>query len=215
MSETGGEERSAGRWVDTVAAVLLAAAAVATAWSSYQASRWGGEQAKAFSAANTARVESTRASNLANAETQIDIALFTQWVDAHLAGDERIAMFYERRFRDEFQPAFQAWIDTKPFDDPSAPKSPFTMSEYSIEANEQADTLEATADATAEVARENVQRATNYVLGVVLFAVALFFAGISTKLPRPNLKKAILAVGVLVFVLAALWIATFPVSLSI
>ena len=89
------------------------------------------------------------------------------------------------------------------------------MSEYSVEANEQADALEATADATAEVARENVQRATNYVLGVVLFAVALFFAGISTKLPRPNLKKAILAVGVLVFVLAASWIATFPVSLSI
>ena len=215
MSEPGAEARPAGRWVDTVAAVLLAAAAVATAWSSYQASRWGGEQAKAFSAANTARVESTRASNLANSQTQIDIALFTQWVDAHLAGDQDIAMFYERRFRDEFQPAFQAWIDTNPFVDPAAPKSPFAMSEYAVEANEQADTLEATADATAEVARENVQRATNYVLGVVLFAVALFFAGISTKLPRANLKKAILAVGVLVFVLAAGWIATFPVSLAI
>ena len=60
-----------------------------------------------------------------------------------------------------------------------------------------------------------MQRATNYVLGVVLFAVALFFAGISTKLPRPGLKKAVLAVGVVVFLVAAGWIATFPISLSI
>ncbi len=202
-------------WIDTAAAILLAAAAVATAWSSYQASRWTGEQAKAFSAANAARVESTKASNLANAQSQIDIALFTQWVDADLTGDADLADFYEQRFRDEFNPAFRAWIQTDPFTDASAPDSPFAMPEYSVAANDQARKLEATANATAETARVYVQRATNYVLGVVLFAVALFFAGISTKLPRPGLKKAVLSVGVVVFLVAAGWIATFPISLSI
>ncbi len=102
------------RWVDTVAAILLALAAVATAWSSYQASRWTGEQAKAFSAANAARVESTRASNLANAQTEIDIAIFTQWVDARLQKDEKLEDFYQQRFRDEFEPAFHAWLDANP-----------------------------------------------------------------------------------------------------
>ena len=204
-----------GGWVDTAAAILLAAAAVATAWSSYQASRWTGEQAKAFGAANAARVESTKASDLANAQSQIDIALFTQWVDAYLNDDDDLADFYEQRFRDEFQPAFRAWIQTDPFTDPSAPDSPFAMPEYSVAANEQARKLETTANATAETARVYVQRATNYVLGVVLFAVALFFAGISTRLPRPGLKKAVLAVGVVVFLVAAGWIATFPISLSI
>jgi hypothetical protein len=207
--------KAQGRWVDTAAAILLAAAAVATAWSSYQASRWTGEQAKSFSAANAARVESTRASNLANAQSEIDIALFTQWVDAYLTDDEELARFYEQRFRAEFEPAFRAWIATEPFTEPSAPDSPFAMPEYAVAANEQARKLEATANATAETAREYVQRATNYVLAVVLFAVALFFAGISTKLPRPGLKKTILAVGVIVFLVAAVWIATFPISLSI
>ncbi|MEO8328415.1 MAG: hypothetical protein ABI586_00280 [Candidatus Nanopelagicales bacterium] len=84
MSRTAEGRATSARWVDTTAAILLALAAVATAWSSYQASRWTGEQAKAFSAANAARVESTKASNLANAQTEIDIAVFTQWVDAHL-----------------------------------------------------------------------------------------------------------------------------------
>ena len=89
------------------------------------------------------------------------------------------------------------------------------MPQYVLAAREDATELEATADATAETARLYVQRATNYVLGVVLFAVALFFAGISSKLPRPGLRLAILVVGSLVFVTAATWIATFPVSFSI
>ena len=76
-------EPPAGTWVDTVAAILLAFAAVAPAWSSYQASRWTGEQAEAFSAANAARVESAKASDLANAQTEVDVAMFTEWVDAH------------------------------------------------------------------------------------------------------------------------------------
>ena len=47
----------------------------------------------------------------------------------------------------------------------------------------------------AATVRRNVQRAANYVLGVVLFAVALFFAGMSTKLRGAGLRKALLLVG--------------------
>ena len=70
-------------WVEVVGTVLLALAAVATAWSGYQANRWHGEQALAVSHANAARVESTRVSNLADTQTEIDVATFTQWVDAY------------------------------------------------------------------------------------------------------------------------------------
>ena len=44
-----------------------------------------------------------------------------------------------------------------------------------------------TDDAAAEADRD-IQRANDYVLGVVLFSVALFFAGISSRLgaPRPG-----------------------------
>lgn len=215
MSSPATHGRDTGRWVDTAAAVLLALAAVATAWSSYQASRWTGEQAKAFSAANAARVEATQTSNLANAQKEVDVNLFTQWVDAYLHRDLDVKTFYEQRFRGEFDPAFQAWLQADPFNDPSAPDSPFAMPEYRVAAEEQAAGLTATADATAESARQYVQRATNYVLGVVLFAVALFFAGISPKLSRPRLRIAILSIGVVIFAGAAIWIATFPVSLAI
>jgi hypothetical protein len=209
------ERSTADRRIDTIAAILLAVAAVATAWSSYQASRWTGEQAKTFSAANAARVESTRSSALANAQTQVDVAVFTQWVDAQLRSEDELAAFYEQRFRAEFQPAFRAWLRTDPFEDPSAPPSPFAMNEYRLAATQAANELSATAEASAELARTYIQRASNYVLGVVLFATSLFFAGISTRLSSTRLRGVILGVGCAVFVLAASWIATFPISLSI
>ena len=42
MNEGAGHD-----WAEIGATLLLAVAAVATAWSSYQANRWNGEQAKA------------------------------------------------------------------------------------------------------------------------------------------------------------------------
>jgi hypothetical protein len=165
--------------------------------------------------ANAARVESTRSSGLANAQTQVDVAVFTQWVDARLRNEAELAAFYEQRFRAEFQPAFRAWLATDPFEDPSAPPSPFAMDEYRSAATQQANELSATAEASAELARTYIQRASNYVLGVVLFATSLFFAGISTKLSSTRLRGVILGVGCAVFVSAASWIATFPISLSI
>ena len=57
---TDGGGRRAGAWIEVASTVVLALAAVAISWSGYQASRWTGEQAKAFSRATAARVESTR-----------------------------------------------------------------------------------------------------------------------------------------------------------
>ena len=62
--------------------------------------------------------------------------------------------------------------------------------------------------------RRNIQRASNYVLGVVLFAVALFFAGMSTKLTAPGLRKAMLVVGYVIFLGTVVWIATSPISVA-
>lgn len=76
--------------------------------------RSASEQAKGQSASISARVESTRAANVANRQGQIDVALFTQWVDAYARHETELGDFYRKRFRPEFQPAFQAWVATRP-----------------------------------------------------------------------------------------------------
>lgn len=200
---------------EVVATVLLALATVATAWSGYQASRWNGEQAKAAARASALRIESSKADALANTQTQVDALTFTQWVDAFVLGEEDLAAFYERRFRAEFKPAVAAWEATEPMTNESAPLTPFAMPEYRLAARAEARRLDAEAELLAATARTNIQRSTNYVLGVVLFAAALFFAGISTKLSTPRLRGVLLGFGVVVFLATVAWLATFPVSISV
>jgi hypothetical protein len=219
---TASDTRPAGRdggspkasWVEAVATVILALAAVATAWSGYQASRWHGEQAIAFGHANAARVESTRASNLANAQTEIDVATFTQWVDAYARHETRLADFYRRRFRGEFQPAVAAWVATHPLRNANAPLTPFAMPNYRLAATTQADRLQVAAEAAAADASRDIQVANDYVLAVVLFSAALFFGGISTRLQRPGPRAVLLGVGCALLVGTLVWVATFPISIS-
>jgi len=202
-------------WVEVGATVLLALAAVATAWSSYQATRWNGEQAKTSGSVNKTRIEAARASDLANAQQQVDVATFMQWVDSYARGDTKLVNFYRERFRDEFKPAFNAWVATKPLKTEGAPLTPFAMPQYRLAARVEAGRLDTMAEELNAQVRRNIQRASNYVLGVVLFAVALFFAGMSTKLTAPGLRMTMVAIGCLIFLGTAAWLATFPVSIAV
>jgi ferric-dicitrate binding protein FerR (iron transport regulator) len=218
MSDQSGPEPGAARkrdWVEIVAVVLLALAAVATAWSSYQATRWHGEQAKASGRTNNIRIQAARAESLGEAENEIDVATFIQWINARAREEPELADFYAARFRPEFEPTFNAWIATNPFTDPDAPLTPFMMQEYRLDADAQAEQLDQEAEESSANVRRSIQRASNYVLAVVVFSVALFFAGMSTKLETPGGRKVLLVVGCTLFLGAVAWVATFPVSISI
>ena len=209
------ERTRADERLDIVATVLLALATVATAWSGYQASRWNGEQAKASGRTNAIRIEAARAQGLAQAQTEVDVATFSSWVDAYAHTDTLLADFYFKRFRKEFKPAVEAWIATRPLRNPEAPLTPFVMPQYKLQARANETRLDAEAELSATAVRRDIQRSSNYVLAVVLFAAALFFAGMSAKLPTPGLRRALLAFGLIVFVGTVAWLATFPVSVSV
>lgn len=216
-SATSGDDagtKRRGRF-EVMATLLLTFAAVATAWSGYQAARWNGESTKASGRVNALRIEAASTQGLAEGQTQVDIAMFFEWADASLTGDSKLAGFYEDRFRPEFRPAYDAWRATAPQGDGEPQGTPFALGEYRLAAADAAAELDAEAEATAALVRRNVQRSTNYVLGVVLFSVALFFAGISTKVSRAGPRTVLLACGSVVFLTTAVWIATSPISISI
>jgi hypothetical protein len=208
-------ERASRDRVEFISTILLAVAAVATAWSSYQATRWNGEQARAASRTNALRIEAARQQGEAEAQTEIDVATFIQWANAELTGEAIVESFYRERFRPEFQQAFDAWLATNPFTDAEAPPSPFAMPEYRLAAADDAKELDREAEASAARVTRYIERSSKYVLGVVLFTIALFFAGMSTRLHRPSLRAAMLIIGCVVFVGTAVWIATFPISIQV
>lgn len=195
--------------------VLLAVATVATAWSSFQAARWHGEQAEATSRTNAVRIQAARADSLSEAQREVDVATFIAWADADRTGQTRLAQFYRDRFRQEFRIAFDAWLTTNPFTDPDAPETPFAVPEYQVGAQTEAEELDKASEQSAAEVRLDIQRASNYVLTVVLYAVALFFAGMSTQIHSPRLRTVMIACGYVVLVFSLAWVATFPVSMAV
>ena len=211
MTDTTAAERR----LELVSTVLLALATVATAWAAYQSRQWTGEQSQGYSHATATRIAVNRSAAVANRQVQIDVATFIQWVNAHEEHRSEVARFYRTRFRDEFKPAFAAWLEAKPFENASAPPTPFAMPTYRLKASTEADRLEATAAAASERAKEANQRADNYMLAVVLFATSLFFAGISTKLGTARSRTWVLGLGLIIFLGTLSWIVTLPVQLTV
>ena len=69
------------------------------------------------------------------------------------------------------------------------------MPQYHLAARDAGRRLDLSAGSWAARAQADIQRSSNYILGVVLFTTALFFASISTKLQTPRLRRLLLGFG--------------------
>ena len=215
LSEDAPQRSFFDRHFELLATILLSMAAVATAWSGYQGARWHGEQARAQSASIAARVESTRAANVANRQGQIDVALFTQWVDAYARDETELAAFYRKRFRPEFQPAFNAWVATKPRKNPDAPLSPFALPEYKLAANATAERLEARAAALLGARRALHPAGRQLLAGRRAVRDVAVLRGHQHAAPFSRPRLIILGLGYTLFLGSLIWVATFPVSVAV
>ncbi|HJX75966.1 MAG TPA: hypothetical protein VJ247_06385, partial [Gaiella sp.] len=74
--------------------------------------------------------------------------------------------------------------------------------------------LEQQAGQGSDRAKDANERANNYMLAVVLFASALFFAGLSTKLKTRSARLSMLVLSSVLFVATVAWLAALPVRLT-
>ena len=200
---------------ELLVAILLVVTAVATSWSSYQATRWNGQQALAASKASALRIESSKLESRADSENQVDVATFIAWADADQRGEQELAQFYVERFRPEFATAFAAWQATDPLADPTAPRTPFVMEQYVVDARVQSAEAEAAAGDKADEVSRNIQRASNYVLTVVLYAIVLFFAGMSLRIRNNRVRWLMITAACVLMMATVAWVATSPISVQI
>ncbi len=180
--------------------LLLAAATVATAYSAYEATRWGGVQSTSFTEAGAARTESAKAESDGFTLVAIDADIFTQYAVAFSQDNERLMkILRERFFRKEFKVAYRAWLKQHPLTNPKAVKLPFQLPEYKIAKLEEADDLSDKANRRFEAGREANQTSDEYILGTIFFAAVLFFAGLATKFSSERVAIGALGFGTLLF----------------
>jgi hypothetical protein len=204
------------RWVDTVSAILLSVAGLSTAWASYQASLWGGEQISYYSLASAKLTNASQLDIVASQTAGFDTTLFVAWIDSALSGDTDRKDFLERRFSPAFSASFLKWRPTMPAElkgyrlPPGTVVPPLPAVNYP-----QSDEARALRDEAGmlfekgEAANRNSDR---FVAITVLLSTVLFLAGISQLLQRPKPRIAMLGLSGVLLVTAVAWLLGLPTS---
>jgi len=192
------------------AAMLLAIAALATAWSSYQASIWGGIQASQYSLAASMRAAAGQANDDAARSRLVDIGLFTKWLEAYAERHPQLAEFYERHFRPEFLPAFEAWRGLDSTNERGT--TPFDRSEYLLGRAADANRYAARSVRAQEAAERANRTSDEYVFDTVILASVLFFAGAVRPHVAPRWQGMMLLVASLLCGWAIARLLLAPVS---
>jgi hypothetical protein len=221
LAEAGTEERVGPQpggireRIEFWSALLLAAATVATAYSAYQATRWGGVQATAFTEAGAKRTESAKARSEAFSLISIDANLFTQWGVAFTEGNKQLQRGIEEQlFREEFLPAFNEWIEADPINNPDVEenpfKNPFALDSYEPQRLVDSEELEEQASAKFDEGKDANQSSDDYVLATIFFASVLFFAGLSSKFTSNRVAILGLSFATIVFIAGIARLSTLP-----
>jgi len=198
------------QWIEMVEALVLAIVAVATAWSGYQASKWDALSAQNYNLASRTTVMSQEKATLAGQDRLYDITTFHAWVGARVAGHDKLAAFYQRRFRPEYGVAFAAWLKLDPLNNPSAPAGPIFMAEYVNASAQESAKLAQDARSYFENAVTMRESGDQYVRITVFLATVLLLTALSQRFDILGPRIAVVAVAFVLLVLSAYWILTFP-----
>jgi hypothetical protein len=183
LSEREETARHKRRWeevIEILEVVVLAMAAIATAWSGYQAAKGDGHQSVLYSDASVYRVQANTAATLGQQRLAADGAMFN------------------------------AWLGTEPFTNPDAPPGPGYLPEYRNPQTEQANQLNEKAASLEKAGTEARHTAEEYVRATVLFALVLFLVAVGQRFRLFGVRIATIALALALFTYGFYDVVTLP-----
>ena len=203
------------RILDSWTAIILAIAAVATTWASFQASQWANAQSDAQSISAIQRSDANRAASEATSQSVVDSQMWIAWVEAVAAGQKDRAGFLRDRFSPTLDRAQKEWLGRVPVDADGNPArvpdgTPLDLPSYVVPSQLQADDMSSKAEASLAEADAASNTATKYVMLAVLFALVLFFASVATKFTSPKIQVALILTGLLLLVTTSVRMLLLP-----
>ena len=191
-------------------AVLLSIVTIVAAWSGYSAAKWSTHSSLDLAKGATIRAKANRAFQQSLTLRSQDAANFNAWFADYLSGNKRGQEVAERRFRDQYDVAFRAWLATKPFTNPNAPKGPQYMPEYKPTGAALSRRLDRTADAYYASGEHAASTSDKYIRVTVILASVLFLVGISSHFPLRSVRYGLVTLGAALLIFAAIQILSLP-----
>ena len=186
--------------IEIIEVSVLSVVAIATAWSGYQGTKWGGRQSMLYAQASSIRLQADELGTRAGQILVADTTILTAWLEARHMADRSLEAELERRFSPEYASAFHDWLRTNPFTDPTAPAGPAAMPGFTTSELTQAAQMNDQASALLTEGTDARDTANEYVRATVLFASVLLFVAIAQRFSVHGVR---IAANVLALVLLA------------
>ena len=216
-AETLPERRQ--RWYENLLAIIMAVAAIAATWASFEASQWGGKASGLVSEAEVIRADSTRWAARGVEQTLVDGAVWLEWEKAVQIGRDDYAEFLRGRFSFALDQAQQDWVGNAVLDETGAPVSgrlprgtPMGLDSYVPPAQEMSELHAAQSEELRAESRIYSEISDRYVLMTILFALVLFFGSVATKFGNPKVQLALGGLAAFLLVSAVVRMALLPIA---
>ena len=157
---------------------------ILTAWTAFQASKWGRSMSINFSQASAARIDAARFERDANRQASVQMPLFTQWLSAQTTENERLAGFLRDSFPEPLATVTSDWLDARAADAQAAPQTPFDMPSYVLNNAVRAPEKQAQAEQLSAQALTSDSDTYSDTVSTILFATVLFFAAVSNRVRK-------------------------------
>src|SRR5437764_10789130 len=200
------------KWIEPVAAVLMALTTLCTAWCSYESAAWTRRSNRLMNESNAVERRAALLDVQGSQALIVHTSMFMQLLAAQHAGNEKLASFYAERFPPDVKKAYEAWLAQKPFENRAADAHPFVPNLYQVRGAAEATAARADAVRRVDEAREAGNRSGQYLANTVLFAMVLFFAGTAGKFDQPRVRLFAAAFGVALFVFAVVRMLLMPAA---
>ena len=197
---------------ETISVLMTSVAAVATAWSAFQAATWSGRQTFALTRATKLRQLSSEARLEGDQQLHFDATAFLAFARDYAHGEQTFSQFLYDRFPPRLRRAMDAWLATSPLTSRDAPPHPFAMAEYRLEMHERASALGVEADDAIVAGAQANRTSDSYVLATVAFATIISLASLGTRVRRRSPRRAMLVVSAVALVGALAWLASRPIA---
>ena len=199
------------KWVEPVAALLMALATLSTAWCSFESAAWTRRSNRLMNEFNALERRAGLLTVQGMQQATIHTGMFMQALAAHQAGNDKLASFYVERFPPELRKAYDAWLAQKPFENPNADPHPFVPNLYEVPGTREA--AEATVNAANSQRQAGVAGSVSgqYLANTVLFATVLFFASAAGKFEQRRVRVVAFVFAAAVFTFAVVRTVMLPI----
>ncbi len=174
------------------AAILLGLAATFTAVSAYQASLLDGDALQGYTNSTRTLSDANAFYAQGNQTTAMDQQLFIAYATAARHGDTDLADYLKTLMRPELREGIAWWEEN---DDAVTALDETDENPHQVEDFGEAYDLEQEADQLFKAAAKADKKADKFELSTVLFALTLFFGGISTVFDKRGVTRALLVIS--------------------